>query len=77
MNRIEALRANYARYVSLPWDRSLPAPQRVWFAVYDPFDERRLRLHLPSFEIASKSSAWRGARLRSFSTTSLSTLRPG
>jgi hypothetical protein len=61
VNRIEALRANYARYVSLPWERSLPKPQRIWFAVYDPTDERRLRLHLPSFEIASKEAghAWR------------------
>ncbi len=65
MNRIEALRANYARYVSLPWDRSLPAPHRVWFAVYDAFDERRLRLHLPSFEIASKQAGhgWRSCDL--------------
>ena len=65
MNRIEALRANYARYVSLPWDRSLPVPLRVWFAVYEPFDERRLRLHLPSFEIASKQAGhpWRSCDL--------------
>lgn len=65
MNRIEALRANYARYVSLPWERSLPAPQRVWFAVYDPFDERRLRLHLPSFEIATTQAGhgWRSCDL--------------
>ena len=61
MNRIEGLRANYARYVSLPWDHSLPGPQRIWFAVYDPPDERRLRLHLPSFEIATREAghAWR------------------
>lgn len=61
MNRIEALRGHFARYVSLPWDRSLPGPQRVWFAVYDPPDERRLRLLLPSFEIASREAghAWR------------------
>lgn len=65
MNRIEALRTNYARYVSLPWDRSLPGPQRIWFAVYDPPDERRLRLHLPSFEIASKQAGhgWRSCDL--------------
>lgn len=56
MNRIELLRANYARYVSLPWESSLPGPQRIWFAVYDPADERRLRLHLPSFEIATKQA---------------------
>lgn len=61
MNRIEALRANYARYVSLRWDRTLPGPQRVWFAVYDPADERRLRLLLPSFEIATREAGhgWR------------------
>lgn len=56
MNRIEALCAAYARYVSLPWDRSLPAPQRVWFAVYDPSDERRLRLHLSLFQIATNQA---------------------
>jgi len=67
VNRIEALRTNYARYVSLPWDRSLPGPQRIWFAVYDPPDERRLRLHLPSFEIATKETAhgWRSCDLTS------------
>lgn len=61
MNRIELLRANYARYVSLPWESSLPGPQRIWFAVYDPADERRLRLHLPSFEIATRQAGhgWR------------------
>ncbi|NLG84493.1 MAG: DUF1788 domain-containing protein [Firmicutes bacterium] len=61
MNRIELLRTNYARYVSLPWDLSLPQPQRIWFAVYDPADERRLRLNLSSFEIATKDAGhgWR------------------
>jgi len=61
VNRIEALRGHYARYVLLAWDRSLPGPQRIWFAVYDPPDERRLRLLLPSFEIASREArhGWR------------------
>ena len=54
MNRIDGLRKNYARYVSLPWDHSLPGGQRIWFAVYDPVDERRLRLLLPTFEITTK-----------------------
>lgn len=65
MNRIEALRNNYARYVSLPWERSLPAAQRIWFAVYAPPDERRLRLHLPSFEIATRDARheWRSCDL--------------
>ena len=65
MNRLEALRTNYARYVSLPWDRSLPGQQRIWFAVYDPGDERRLRLHLTNFEIATKEAGhdWRSCDL--------------
>ena len=64
MSRIDALRANYARYVSLPWDGSLPGQQRIWFGVYDPPDERRLRLQLPSFEIATKDKeAQHGWRL--------------
>lgn len=67
MNRIEALRANYARYASLPWDSSLPGAQRVWFAVYDPPDERRLRLQLPSFEIATREA---GHGWHSFDLTS-------
>ena len=61
MNRIEALCTNYGGYVSLPWDRSLPGPQRIWFAVYDPIDERRLRLQLESFESATSRAGhgWR------------------
>ena len=54
MSRIDALLKNYSRYVSLPWDDSLPGAQRIWFAVYDPPDERRLRLRLQSFEIETK-----------------------
>ncbi|MBK7780588.1 MAG: DUF1788 domain-containing protein [Ardenticatenia bacterium] len=61
MNRIDALRANYARYASLPWDSSLPGQQRIWFGVYDPADERKLRLRLPGFEIATREAGhgWR------------------
>lgn len=61
MSRIDALLKNYARYVQLPWDRSLPPAQRVWFAVYDPSDERRLRLRLSNFELATRESghSWR------------------
>lgn len=65
MSRIDALLGNYARYVSLPWDRSLPGAQRIWFTVYDETDERRLRLRLPNFEIATKKAGhgWRSCDL--------------
>ncbi len=53
MNQIERLIQAYAEFVSLPWDASLAGPQRVWFAVYDKSDERRLRARLGEFALAT------------------------
>jgi hypothetical protein len=46
MSRIEILKKNYQRICSLPWDRNVAGSQRVWLAVYDKEDERKLRLRL-------------------------------
>lgn len=54
MNEIEALLKAYERFLQLPWDRALAGPQKVWFAIYEPVQERRLRLHLPEFETATR-----------------------
>jgi hypothetical protein len=54
VSRIDNLLDNYQRFVQLPWAASLAPAQRVWMAVYPPEDERRLRLHLPDFETATK-----------------------
>ena len=43
MGRIEDLRHQYERFASLPWPDHLAGAQRIWFAVYDPMDKRRLR----------------------------------
>ena len=48
MSRIDLLRKNYQRICNLPWDRNVAGPQRVWFAVYDKEDERKLRFPLLS-----------------------------
>jgi hypothetical protein len=56
MNRVEKLIQNYERQVSLPWDHALSGPQRVWFAVYDKTDERRLRARVGEFELATKQA---------------------
>jgi|SRR5579864_9280653 len=56
MSEIEALLKAYRERVSMPWDRSLAGPQRVWFAVYEPSQERRLRLHLQEFAIATEEA---------------------
>jgi hypothetical protein len=53
MNRIERLVQSYARHASLPWDPALAGPQKVWFAVYDKTDERRLRARVDEFAIAT------------------------
>jgi hypothetical protein len=56
MSEIEALVKEYERFVRLPWDHKLAGPQKVWLAVYDPGQERRLRPRLPAFESATLSA---------------------
>ncbi len=60
MSYVDDLLGAYRDFVSLPWQSDLAGPQRVWMAVYPPEHERRLRLHLPDFEVATKESghAW-------------------
>ncbi len=56
MGRIEQLVENYGRFAALPWEQNLAGAQRVWFAVYDKSDLRRLRIRLGEFELATKSA---------------------
>jgi len=54
VSRIDLLRKNYQRICGLPWDRHVAGPQRVWLAVYDKEDERKLRLRLGLFKEATE-----------------------
>ena len=56
MSAIEGLLRAYERFVRLPWDASLAGPQRVWFAIYDPPQERRLRWRLEEFAAATRTA---------------------
>jgi hypothetical protein len=56
MSEIEGLLRAYEQFVRLPWDRTLAGPQKVWFAMYDPNQERRLRLRVPEFKVATESA---------------------
>jgi hypothetical protein len=56
MASVEALTAAYARYVALPWDTRLAGQQKIWFALYGPPDERRLRARLGAFEVATRKA---------------------
>lgn len=50
MSAIDRLVANYDRQMRLPWSANVSGKQRVWFAVYPPAEERRLRARLLLFE---------------------------
>jgi hypothetical protein len=50
MSAIDRLLFNYSRQVRLPWSANMSGKQRVWFAVYPPAEERRVRARLPQFE---------------------------
>jgi Domain of unknown function (DUF1788) len=50
---IKRLLENYTRQLKLPWASNLAGKQRVWFAIYSPDEERRIRAHLPAFEAAT------------------------
>ena len=53
MTKTELLKKNYQRVCSLPWDRNISGAQKVWLAVYDKEDERKLRLRVGLFEEAT------------------------
>ena len=53
MNRIDLLKKNYQKFCESHWDRNVSGAQRVWLAVYDKEDERKLRLRLGLFEEAT------------------------
>jgi hypothetical protein len=65
MGKIEGLIKNYENYVSLPLDRKLAGSQRIWFALYDPNDEKRIRARITEFELATKKAkrGWRQINL--------------
>jgi hypothetical protein len=50
MSAIDRLLSNYSRHVRLPWSANMSGKQRVWFAVYPPSEERRVRARLPQLE---------------------------
>ena len=57
MSEIELLLKAYERFVRLPWDRNLAGPEKVWFAIYGPDQERRLRPRVGAFEAATRAAA--------------------
>ena len=54
MSKIDQLLKNYRRHISIPWQRAAPA-QRVIFCIYNENNERRLRLKIDEFELATRN----------------------
>jgi hypothetical protein len=57
MSAVDHLFSNYSRQVRLPWSSSMSGKQRIWFAVYPPGEERRVRARLPQFEAVTLAAS--------------------
>lgn len=55
-NRIEKLLEAYAEYVCLPWAAYAAPPEKTWFIVYEPHEERNLRCQLSAFATATREA---------------------
>ena len=56
MSEVEELLKAYEKFVSLPWKDDLSGAEKVWFVVYDPPQERRIRFRLQEFETVTKKT---------------------
>jgi hypothetical protein len=54
--RVDNLITNFKKHLEIPFRSGLPMSQRVWFLVYPPEDERRVRAHSIAFEQAALSA---------------------
>jgi hypothetical protein len=60
VSEIDLLLQQYDRLVRMPWTDRMSGAEKVWFVVYGPAQERRLRLRLQEFQIVTEKSghAW-------------------
>jgi hypothetical protein len=59
VSAIDVLLRKYEELARLPWTPGEAGPRRVWFVVYDPPQERRLRFRLHDFEEATRNAGRR------------------
>jgi hypothetical protein len=56
MAELDLLLKAYESHVSTPWREGLSGSERVWFLVYSPSNERRLRRRIDEFAIATRDA---------------------
>lgn len=66
MSRVRKLLAAFEAQLGLAWDPGLHGAEKTWFAVYEPWDERRVRALMGEFELATTRS---GRKWRLFDAT--------
>ena len=54
MSVLKTLLKNYEAHMAPPWNTAVSAHQRVYFLVYDPKEERRVRCYISEFELTTK-----------------------
>lgn len=53
---VDHLLHNFTRHLDIPWSESASGTERVWYLVYPPEEERRLRAHITAFQDATENS---------------------
>lgn len=56
MSEVDQLIQKYRQFVAMPWPDNIAGSQKVWFVIYDPNQERRLRLKIEEFRIATRDA---------------------
>lgn len=58
-SRIARLLASYRERIAAPWPQNVAGVERVFFVVYGPADERRLRARMAEFALATEQAGHR------------------
>ncbi len=56
MSELDLLLERYRSLVQLTWPAEVSGTERVWFVIYAPAQERRLRLRITDFEVATRQA---------------------
>lgn len=56
MTKVDDLLAAYKKQIALPWNEMLSPQEKVWFCIYDPMQERRLRKQMEAFAIVTQET---------------------
>ena len=56
MTKVKKLAEKYKEQVELEWNNSLSGQEKVWFCIYNPDNERKIRASINEFEIITVQS---------------------